>query len=133
MCSDPALETAPAPAPPMATEISCQNLQFRYLVADSGEGGLTNQFSTSLLPQPTQRVQTQEITVRGNDFYTPYFTLPTNSPPTHQPHSILSYPSRTLYFGPKFEPSRTLYFGTEGVNIYVTSTFFHLFGLLNVD
>jgi hypothetical protein len=61
-------------------------------------------------------VQTQGITVRGNDFYTPQFTLPTNSPPTHQPHSILSYPSRTLYFfGTKFEPSRTLYFGTEGV------------------
>jgi hypothetical protein len=53
--------------------------------------------------------------VRGNDFYTPRFTLPTNSPPTHQPHSMLSYPFRTLYFGAKFEPSRTLYFGTEGV------------------
>jgi hypothetical protein len=61
------------------------------------------------------RVQTQGITVRGNDFNTPHFTLPTNSPPTHQPHSILSYPSRTLYFGTKFEPSKTLYFGTEGV------------------
>jgi hypothetical protein len=61
------------------------------------------------------RVQTQETTVRGNDFYTPHFTLPTNSPPTHQPHSIFSYPFRTLYFGTKFEPSRTLYFGTEGV------------------
>jgi hypothetical protein len=55
--------------------------------------------------------------VRGNDFYTPHFTLPTNSSPTHQPHSILSYPYRTLYFGTKFEPCRTLYFGTEGVNI----------------
>jgi hypothetical protein len=30
------------------------------------------------------RVQTQETTVRGNDLHTPYFTLPTNSPPTHQ-------------------------------------------------
>jgi hypothetical protein len=63
----------------------------------------------------TWRVQTQGITVRGNDFNTPHFTLPTNSPPTHQPNSILSYPSRILYFGTKFEPFRTLYFGTEGV------------------
>jgi hypothetical protein len=31
------------------------------------------------------RVQTQEITVRGNDLYTPHFTLPTNFSPTHQP------------------------------------------------
>jgi hypothetical protein len=61
------------------------------------------------------RVQTQKIIVRGNDFYTPHFTLPTNSPSTHQPHSILSNPSWTLYFGTKFEPSRILYFGTEGV------------------
>jgi hypothetical protein len=64
----------------------------------------------------SRRVQTQETIVRGNDFYTPHFTLPTNSPTTHQPHSILSYPSRTLYFGTKFEHSRTLYFGTEGVH-----------------
>jgi hypothetical protein len=42
-----------------------------------------------------------------------------NFPPTHQPHSILSYPSRTLYFGTKFEPSRSLYFGTEGVYFIV--------------
>jgi hypothetical protein len=52
---------------------------------------------------------------RRNGLYTPHFTLPTNSPLTHQPHSILSYPSRTLYFGTKFEPSRSLYTGTEGV------------------
>jgi hypothetical protein len=62
------------------------------------------------------RVQTQETTVRENDFYTPHFTLPTNTLPTHQPHSILSYPSRTLYFGTKFERFRTLYFETEGVH-----------------
>jgi hypothetical protein len=59
------------------------------------------------------RVQTQETTVGGNDFYTPHFTLPTNSPPTHQPHSILSYPSKTLYFGTKFESSMSLSIGTE--------------------
>jgi hypothetical protein len=72
------------------------------------------------------RVQTQETTVRGNDFYTPHFTLPTNSPPTHQPHSILSYPSRTLYFDTKFEPSRTLYFGTEGVHEQGIFSLFYL-------
>jgi hypothetical protein len=49
------------------------------------------------------RVKTQETTVRENDLYTPHFTLPTNSPPTHQPHSILSYASKTLNFGTKFE------------------------------
>jgi hypothetical protein len=59
------------------------------------------------------RVQTQETIVKGNDFYTPHFTLPTNSPPTHQTHSILSYHSRTLYFDTKFKPSETLYFRTE--------------------
>jgi hypothetical protein len=31
------------------------------------------------------RVQTQEITARGNDLYTTHFTLPTNFSPTHQP------------------------------------------------
>jgi hypothetical protein len=61
------------------------------------------------------RVQTQETTVRENDFYTPRFTLPTNTPPTQKPHSILSYPYRILYFGTKFERLRTLYFGMEGV------------------
>jgi hypothetical protein len=63
----------------------------------------------------SRRVQIQETTVTGNDFYTPHFTLSNNSSPTHQPHSILSYPFMTLYFGTKFEPSRTLYFGSEGV------------------
>jgi hypothetical protein len=43
------------------------------------------------------------------------FTLPTNSPPTHQPHLVLSYPSKYLYFGTNFEPFKTLYYGTEGV------------------
>jgi hypothetical protein len=32
--------------------------------------------------------------------YTPHFTLPINSPPTHQPHFILEY----LYFDRNFEP-----------------------------
>jgi hypothetical protein len=51
-----------------------------------------------------------------------HFTLPINSPPTHQPHSILSYPSKTLYFGTKFEPSSSLYTGTEGVRFYCPET-----------
>jgi hypothetical protein len=53
--------------------------------------------------------------MRGNDLYNLYFTLPTDSPSTHQPHLVLSYPFRTLYCGTKFESSRTLYIGTEGV------------------
>jgi hypothetical protein len=53
--------------------------------------------------------------MRGNDLYTLYFTLPTDSPSTHQPHLVLSYPFRTLYCGTKFESSRNLYIGTEGV------------------
>jgi hypothetical protein len=65
----------------------------------------------------SRRVQTHKTTVGGNDLYTPHYILSINSPPTHQPHSILPYPSRILYFG-TFEPSRTLYFGTEGVACY---------------
>jgi hypothetical protein len=88
--------------------------------ATLGNASLQEERLPALILPPSRnirpwRVQSQEIIVRGNDFYTPHFTLPTNSPPTHQPHSILSYPSRTLYFDTKFEPSRTLYFGTEGV------------------
>jgi hypothetical protein len=65
-------------------------------------------FTISLLLPLSQnirykKVQTQEITVGGNDLCTLYFTLPTNSPPTHQSHLILSYPSKTLYFCTKFE------------------------------
>jgi hypothetical protein len=97
-------------------------MSYIYMAANLKNAGAHNASITTrndILPPSrnirTWRVQTQGITVRGNDFYTPHFTLPTNSPPTHQPHSILSYPSRTLYFGTKFEPSRTLYFGTEGV------------------
>jgi hypothetical protein len=38
------------------------------------------------------RVQTQQTIVKVNDIYTSHFTLPTNTPPIHQPHLILSYP-----------------------------------------
>jgi hypothetical protein len=55
--------------------------------------------------------------VGENNLYTPYFTLLTNSPPTHQPRLVLSYPSMTLHFGTKFEPFETLYFRTEGCEI----------------
>jgi hypothetical protein len=64
-----------------------------------------------VLPQSqnirSRRVQTQETTVGGNDLYTSHFTLSINSPPTHQSHPILCYPSGILYFGTKFEPSRS--------------------------
>jgi hypothetical protein len=47
--------------------------------------------------------------------------VPTNSLPTQQPHSILSYHYRILYFGTKFEPFRSLYTGTEGVVFFLST------------
>jgi hypothetical protein len=45
--------------------------------------------------------------------YAPYFTLPTNSSLTIQPHLILSYTYECLYFDKKVEPQECLYIGTE--------------------
>jgi hypothetical protein len=59
----------------------------------------------------------------------PSFYTTNQLSPTHRPHSILSYPSRTLYFGTKFERFRNVYFGTEGVedsSVDTTGTLFSI-------
>jgi hypothetical protein len=65
------------------------------------------------------RVQTQEITVRGNDLYTPHFKLPTNFSPTHQP-TYFCLISRNAYILTQNLNPENAYI--EGQTKYYTST-----------